>query len=143
MTHSQACRDLIASFEGLRFTAYKDQNGIPTIGYGHTDGVQMGDICNKQQAEEWLDEDLEEVDQALARLVNVPLTQNQYDALASLVYNIGAEHFSGSTVRRRLNQGNFQAAADAMMMWRYAGGEVSIGLLHRREAERKLFLGEL
>jgi len=142
VTHSQACRDLVASFEGLRLNAYQDQNGVWTIGYGHTADVKPGDTCTKEQAEEWLDEDLEEADQAIARLVDVPLTQNQYDAIASLVFNIGEGHFSGSTVRRRLNQNDFSAAAEAILMWRYAGGEVSVGLLHRRQAERKLFLGE-
>lgn len=140
MMTSPEGRALIETFEGLELKAYKDGNGIPTIGYGHTQGVCMGDTCTKEQANAWLSEDLRTAEHAIGSLVKAPLNQNQYDALVSLCYNIGQGHFAQSTVLRELNQGHTQQAADGFLMWNRVAGKVTPGLMNRREQERALFL---
>ncbi|WP_342753793.1 lysozyme [Pantoea sp. MBD-2R] len=130
--------------EGERLTGYLDVVGIPTIGVGHTgtvDGiaVSVGMKIDAEKSTELLLLDLDVVERAIKRQVTMALTQNQYDALCSLIFNIGTGAFSGSTVRRKLNEGDYQGAADAFLMWKRAGSATSI-LLPRRERERKLFL---
>jgi len=140
VTTSPIGRKLIEEFEGFSPSAYKDQNGIPTIAYGHTSGVHMGDTCGVMQAEQFLAEDLKTAETAINDLVRVPLTQNQFDALVSLVYNIGRGNFACSTVLRSLNENQNQAASAAILMWVKTNGKVNPGLQRRREAERALFL---
>lgn len=140
MTTSPIGRKLIEEFEGFSPSAYKDQNGIPTIAYGHTSGVHMGQTCNITQAEQFLADDLKTAEAAINDLVRVPLTQNQFDALVSLVYNIGRGNFACSTVLRSLNENQYLAASAAILMWNRIGGEVNAGLVRRRQAERNLFL---
>lgn len=147
MTHSEACTLLVAHFEGLRLEAYLDGNGVPSIGYGHTEGVKEGDTCTQEDAQQWLSEDLGTADEAVSRLVTIDLTQNEFDALVSLCYNIGQGNFENSTCLRMLNRG-FKVTAinslayfenDAWHGWVFVAGEVSKGLLARRQAEQKLF----
>lgn len=138
--HSQQCVGLVASFEGCELHAYLDQRNIPTIGYGHTGNVIMGDVCNEEQAQAWLSEDLEVADGAVNRAVKVPLTQNQFDALVSLCFNIGSGNFATSTLVRDLNASNIQAAADQFLVWDHTNKQVNPGLTRRRIAERTLFL---
>ena len=109
-------RKLIEQFEGCSLHAYLDQRGIPTIGYGHTQGATMGQTCTQAEADAWLAEDLATAEQAVSRLVKVPLTQNQFDALVSLCYNIGQGNFAESTVLRLLNAGSIQGSAEAILM---------------------------
>ena len=130
--------------EGERLSGYLDVVGIPTIGTGHTgtvDGipVSVGMKIDAAKSTELLLLDLAVVERAIKRQVTVSLTQNQYDALCSLIFNIGTGAFSGSTVRRKLNEGDYPGAADAFLMWKRAGSAVNI-LLPRRERERALFL---
>jgi lysozyme len=139
MTHSQAASDLVKQFEGRRLTAYQDGNGIWTIADGHTGGVKEGDTCTQEQADIWLNEDLAIVDRALNKLVRVELTQNQYDALVSFVYNIGAYHFMFSTCLKDLNDGDLEGAANGILLWNKVAGKVSEGLVRRRAAEKALF----
>ena len=80
---------------------------------------------------------------AIQKGVAIPLEQNQVDALASFIYNVGAGNFFRSTLIKRLNEGDFQAAADELLKWDHAGGKVMAGLTRRRVAERKMFLGEV
>lgn len=138
--HSQQCVDLVASFEGCVLHAYLDQRNIPTIGYGHTGSVIIGDVCNEAQAQAWLSEDLEVADGAVNRAVKVPLTQNQFDALSSLCFNIGSGNFATSTLVKDLNASKGQAGADQFLVWDHTNGQVNQGLTRRRIAERKLFL---
>lgn len=147
MTHSDAASLFVAQFERLELVAYPDGNQIWTLGYGHTWGVKEGDTCTKEQALQWLSEDLGVADGAVSRLVTVSLTQNEFDALVSLVFNIGQGRFAKSTCLRLLNQ-NFKAAAinsiatyenDEWHGWVYVAGQVSKGLVTRRQAEQKLF----
>ncbi|HBY7766486.1 TPA: lysozyme [Klebsiella aerogenes] len=130
--------------EGERLKAYPDSRGIPTIGVGHAgnvDGkpVTLGMTITADKSSELLKADLRWVEDAISSLVRVPLTQNQYDALCSLIFNIGKSAFAGSTVLRQLNLKNYQAAADAFLMWKKAGKDTEI-LLPRRQRERALFL---
>ncbi|HEO1670836.1 TPA: lysozyme [Klebsiella aerogenes] len=130
--------------EGERLKAYPDSRGIPTIGVGHTgnvDGkpVTLGMTITADKSSELLRDDLRWVEDAISSMVCVPLTQNQYDALCSLIFNIGKSAFAGSTVLRQLNLKNYQAAAEAFLMWKKAGKDTEI-LLPRRQRERALFL---
>jgi len=130
--------------EGERLSAYLDSRGIPTIGTGHTgtvDGkpVAIGMTITKEKSSELLRSDLAWVEKTIAVSVKTPLNQNQYDALCSLVFNIGTPAFSGSTVLRKLNAKDYAGAADAFLMWKRAGNDPDI-LLSRRKRERALFL---
>lgn len=145
MKTSQRGIDLIKSFEGLRLTAYPDPGtgGDPwTIGYGHTKGVKPGMKITENRAEELLRDDLAEFEAALNGLVKVRLCQHQFDALVSLVFNIGPGAFSDSTLLRLLNAGLYDDAALQFVRWNKGGGKVLSGLTRRRMAERKLFEDE-
>lgn len=141
MHTSQKGLDLIKSFEGLRLSAYRCPADIPTIGYGTTAGVKMGDTITKERAEELLREDVARFESQVLRLVKVPLTQGQHDALVSFVYNLGAGNLSNSTLLRLLNAGDYAGAAAQFDRWNKAGGKVLAGLVRRRAAERALFEG--
>lgn len=139
--------NIIKEHEGLRLVAYlPTPNDVWTIGYGHTKTAKPGMKITPKQAEELLYSDLDWVEKVIATKVKVPLNQNQYDALASLIFNIGGTAFGKSTVLRKLNAGDYQGAADAFRMWnkqknRSTGKlEPLKGLTRRREEERKLFL---
>lgn len=148
MNVSQAGLDFVKQFEGLRLTAYPDpgSGGDPwTIGYGTTiypsgDEVNRGDMTSREQAEKYLRHDLRRFEHAVNRLVLVPISQPQFDSLASLVYNIGEGAFSRSTLLRRLNSHDYAGAAQEFLRWVNAGGKPMAGLRKRREAERALFL---
>ncbi len=139
MQTSQRGIDLIKRFEGLRLTAYDDGVGIPTIGYGHTKGVALGMTITEEQAVQFLREDLHSAERDIDRLVNVHLCQHQFDALASLVFNIGGTAFRDSTLLRKLNAGDYTGAAVQFDRWVHGGGKILPGLVKRRAAERKLF----
>ena len=140
MKPSGACRALVRQFEGCRLQAYLDSAGVPTIGVGHTRGVKMGDRCSQAQADLWLTQDLEDAGAAVASLVKVPLTQDQFDALTSFTFNLGIKRLAESTLLIMLNRGNYKAAADQFSRWVYADGKVLDGLVKRRAAEAKLFM---
>lgn len=130
--------------EGEKLIGYKDSRGIPTVGVGHAgmvDGkpVAVGMVISKDKSSDLLRSDLQWTEKAIATNVRVPLTQNQYDALCSLIFNIGATAFANSTVLKRLNAGDCKGAADAFLMWKKAGNDPDI-LLPRRQRERALFL---
>ncbi|EDJ1207912.1 lysozyme [Salmonella enterica] len=133
--------------EGCKLTAYPDSRGAWTIGTGHTgkvDGVAVhrGMTITQDNADRLLRDDLSWVEHCIAERVTVPLNQNQYDALCSLIFNIGANTFIGSTVRRQLNAGNYTAAADAFLKWSRAGSNPTI-LAPRRGRERAMFLSQV
>ena len=135
-------RDLIKSYEKLRLKAYKPHpKDRWTIGYGHTKGVKKGDTCTEAQAEKWFREDLRWVEDA----VNAcgPMKQHQFDAVASLVFNIGAgrKGFGGSKIRKLLKAGNYADCDLEFPKWRRSGGKIMRGLRRRRAAELALFVG--
>ncbi len=145
MKMSQNGIDLLKRFEGLELEAYQDIAGIWTIGYGHTGpDVKPGQRISEREAENLLRQDLRPREQAVERLTNVDLNQNEFDALVSFVYNVGIEAYRGSTARRRLNKGDRLGAADALTWWNKAtvGGVLRpvTGLTRRRASERALFL---
>ncbi len=139
--------NIIKRHEGLRLTAYlPTPNDKWTIGYGHTKTAYSGMKITEAGAEELLRQDLEWVERVISKYIKVPLTQNQYDSLASLIFNIGEGNFSKSTVLKRLNSKDYKGAADAFLMWNKQKNkstgklEVLNGLTKRRNEERELFL---
>lgn len=133
--------DMIKKHEGLRLEAYMPTpNDVWTIGYGHTKTAKPGMKITKEKAEELLRGDISWVEASIERNVKVPLTQNQYDALASLIYNIGAGAFARSTLLKMLNAGDYEGAADQFLRWDKQKGKVLRGLTNRRREERELFL---
>lgn len=145
MQTSERGIEFIAEHEGLSLVAYPDPatGGEPwTLGHGRAHGVKPGDTCTAEQALEWLREDVREAEQAIERLVTVELTQGQFDALVSFVFNLGAGNFGGSTLLKRINMGDFAGAADEFSRWNRAAGRVMAGLTKRRHAEAALFAGE-
>lgn len=139
MKPSGACRALVRQFEGCRLQAYVCPADVPTIGVGHTRGVKIGDRCSQEQADIWLTQDLEDAAADVASLVRVPLTQGQFDALTSFVFNLGARRLAESTLLILLNKGNYTGAADQFSRWVYAGTQKLPGLVKRRAAEAALF----
>ena len=137
---NKAGLDLIKSFEGLRLKAYKDAVGVWTIGYGHIKTATPGMVISGPEAEALLRGDLEEAQGAVERLVKQSLTDNEYAALVSFVFNLGSGNLSRSTLLKKLNAGDRKGAADQFLVWNKAGGKVLAGLTRRRQAERSLFL---
>lgn len=131
---------LTEQFEGLRLKAYQDSAGVWTIGYGHTGrDVHAGLTITQQQASDLLLQDVGTAVTTVNRLVTVPLTQNQFDALVDFVFNVGSGNFAKSSLLRELNAGNTASAAAQFLAWDHTGGVMSPGLLRRRQAEKDLF----
>lgn len=139
MNYSENGRKATEGFEGLRLTSYQDSVGVWTIGYGHTSGVHAGMTCTAEQADQWLQEDIQGAVYVVNKVVTVPLNQNQFDALVDFVFNLGSGNFQNSTLLKLLNQGNYQGAANEFPKWNHAGGVVVAGLTKRRNAEMVLF----
>lgn len=132
---------LIESFEKLALAAYQDQGGIWTIGYGHVGPDAFdGATCSVDRAVGWLTQDTQKAALAVLRSVDVPLTQNQFDAVVAFTFNVGVGAEAHSTLCRLLNTKDFAAAADEFPRWNHVAGVVSDGLTRRRAAERELFL---
>jgi lysozyme len=130
----------ITNNEGLRLQAYRDGGGVPTIGYGHTKGVKMGDVCTKEQALAYLHDDTKEAVSAVNDLVKIPITQDQFDALVDFVFNIGRPQFASSTLLRVLNSGDYFAASKQFGRWKYDNGKEVAGLIARRKRTADMFL---
>lgn len=122
--------------------AYLCPANVWTIGYGTTEGVRPGLVITQAQAERLLQRDLTKFEDAVNELVRVPLTQNQFDALVSFTYNVGATAFANSTLLRKLNAGDKTGAAGQFQRWNKAGGRVLTGLVRRRADEANLFLSK-
>lgn len=140
---NQTGRCLIGHAEGLRLEAYLDGDTW-TIGWGTTriagKPVQPGMRITREQAATYFNHDIAEVERQIATLVKVPLTANQFSALASFVYNLGVGNFQKSTLLKKLNAKDYHGAADEFDRWIYAGGQVLDGLVTRRQREKELFL---
>ncbi|MCP5362255.1 MAG: lysozyme [Hyphomicrobiales bacterium] len=138
----------IAEHEAFKPEVYLDQAGYPTIGYGHKllSGESYPDGISREEALTLLEKDVSKAESAIQRLVKVSLNQHQYDALVSLVYNIGSGNFASSTLLRLLNQRRFSEAAEQFFVWNKVtvNGmlQESRGLTKRRKQERARFLGK-
>ena len=130
---------LIKEFEGVRLEAYLDSVGVPTIGYGHTKGVQMGDTCTEEEAEAWLREDLAWAEECVESAVTAFLHENEHAACVSLCFNIGCKAFTDSTLVRLINEGDFDGAGLQFHRWNKQAGKVLAGLTRRRAEESQLF----
>ena len=129
--------DLIKRFEGFRSRPYTDITGLTTIGYGHRiiPPESFPNGVNESRANAILAQDVSVAEQAVSRLVKVPLTQGQFDALVDFCFNLGAGRLADSTLLCCLNAGRYDAAAEQILLWDLAGGEVNLGLKARREAD--------
>lgn len=137
---SAAGLSLIAGAEGLRNYAYKDPVGIPTICYGHTANVNMGDYKTTGECLLLLKEDAKSHCDDVLRYSKVPLTQGELDAYCSFTYNVGATNFRNSTLLKKLNREDRVGACNELSKWVYADGKILRGLVTRREEERQLCL---
>ena len=133
---------LIKKFEGCEVQAYQCSAAVWTLGYGHTRGVSEDDTCTKDEAEQILISDLEEFEGYVNDLVEIPLEQNQFDALVAWTFNLGPTHLKSSTLLTRLNDNNLDDVPHQLRRWNKAGGKVLDGLVRRREAEALLWLGD-
>lgn len=142
MILSAVGRKLIQSFEKCVLVSYPDQHGVWTIGCGHTGPyIGPGMVCNQDQADNWFAADVLTAVQGVWRTIMAPITQNQFDALVSFTFNVGAGSEAHSALCRMVNAGDLIDAADQFLVWNHVDGVVNAGLTRRRAAERALFLG--
>jgi lysozyme len=139
-TYSNNGLELTKGFEACRLSAYRDIKGVLTIGFGHTGPeVHPGMVITEAEADALLVKDMQVADLAVNRLVTASLSQNQFDALVDFTFNLGEGVLARSTLLRVLNTGKYDYAADQLLAWDHAGGQVVAGLLRRRRAEMELF----
>lgn len=132
---------LIRRFEGFSAVPYRCPAGFWTVGYGRRiAGESMAQPVGQDLADRWLQEDAAAAGRAVGRLVTVPLTQGQFDALVSFTFNLGAGALERSTLRQVLNRREYDEVPRQMMRWVYAGGRVLRGLVLRRQAEALLYI---
>lgn len=127
--------------EGYRSQAYRDSGGVWTCGFGHTDGVGPSTTCTPELAEQWLELDIQNAVNGVNNLVEVSLTQAQFNALVDFTYNVGVRAFQNSTLLMYLNQGDFTNAAAQFERWSYCNGVRVLGLFNRRVDEMNEFNG--
>ena len=138
--------EIVKCFEGISLKPYLCPANVWTVGYGSTVSRTGGPIdpdmeaISEDEAEALLIRDLESSEGWVSRLIKTALTENQYSALTSFTFNVGAGALQRSTLRMKLNRSEYQGAADEFPKWRMAGGRILAGLVRRRAAERALFL---
>jgi len=148
MNINKATIDLVKEFEGCKLTAYRDAIGVWTIGYGTTARAGLGIIptagmtITQAEADQLLADGLNKFADQIRPMINADLNDNQFGACVSLAYNIGAHAFGTSSALKHINAGDYDKAANAILLWNKAGSPKKVlkGLVRRREAERKLFL---
>ena len=146
MKVSDKCINMIKHHEGFVRKPYQDPIGLWTVGVGHLigDGKKLPKEWNKEFTDEEVDnilcEDLERFEIGIQRLTKVSLKQSQFDALVSFSFNVGLGNFQSSTLRSKLNRGDYEGASNEFPKWRKAGGKILKGLVKRRADERNLFL---
>jgi len=143
----EAALKLISAFEGFSSAPYRCPAGVPTIGYGSTYDLSGNRVTmehaplSRDEAYSWLAHEAFETEKGLRRLCSVNLNYHQLNALVSFAYNVGTGAFQHSTMRQKLNRGDYDGAAREFPRWRFAGGRVLPGLIRRRQAEQELFRG--
>ena len=131
---------LIKSFETCQLSAYKPTpEDVWTIGFGHTRAVAEGDTCTQEQADAWLLEDVSWAEDCVNRAITAKLLQAEFDSLVSLCFNIGCRAFSGSTLVKELNEGDYDGAKAQFLVWNRQNHKELAGLTRRRQAEAQLF----
>lgn len=146
MNVSDKCVNMIKHHEGFVRKPYQDPIGLWTVGVGHLigDGKILPKEWNKEFTDEEIDqilcEDLERFEIGIQRLTKVNLSQGQFDALVSFSFNVGLGNFQSSTLRAKLNRGDYEGASNEFWKWRRAGGKILKGLVKRRADEKALFL---
>lgn len=133
--------DILKKLEGFREKAYQDIGGRWTIGYGSTHRVKEGDTITEGEAESRLIGFILKAEWAIGRLVKVPLTQHQFDALVCFIYNIGIAGFEDSTLLKLLNAGEYNQVPHQLMRWTRVNGVEDKGLINRRKQECDLWNG--
>ena len=141
----QQAIDLVKQFEGTRLTSYKDSAGFRTVGVGHKNMTpppcpDCVTTITQDQADNYLQNDLNHTADGVLKLVTVPLTDEQLSALISFAFNLGLHSLQNSTLLKELNSGNYSAAAQQFLQWNHSGGIVVAGLERRRQAEHDLFM---
>lgn len=132
--------DLVKASEGVRLKAYRDPVGVLTIGYGHTGtDVYEGQTISEGEAAQLLMDDVKFAEVGVKAYVNVPISQNQYDALVDFTFNLGVGALRSSTLLKKLNAGDYVGAGKEFFRWDKAGGKVLPGLTKRRAAEAALW----
>lgn len=132
----------ILGYEGYSETAYIPVPGdVPTIGFGSTEGVKLGDRITPKKAVERAYRDIMDTETAIHKCVDVPLSQGEYDAYTSLAYNIGTSAFCNSTLVKKLNAMDYEGACAELKRWVYVKGKKSQGLVNRREKEYRMCIG--
>lgn len=132
----------ILNYEGFSDTAYIPVPGdVPTIGFGSTNGVKLGDTITPEKAIERAYRDIRNTESAIHKCVHVPLSTSEYDAFTSLAYNIGTSAFCSSTLVKKLNAGDYDGACAEIKRWVYVKGQVVPGLVNRREKEYRKCMG--
>lgn len=140
--------NLIKQFEGCRYSPYRDSVGLWTVGYGHLIGdgksLPSGDnrVFTQKEIDDFLVNDLVHVESGISVLIRVPITQNQFDALCSFCYNLGVGTLQKSTLLKDINSSLWDAAANDILKFHFAGGVSLPGLVKRRQAEHDLFIKE-
>lgn len=155
METSLKCKDVIKSFEGLRLTPYICAGGYLTVGWGHVLNANVGKkgefaarlavepntVISYAQAERFFEADILHAENAIRRLIRVPLTQGQFDALVSFTFNLGAGALQRSTLRSKINRNeSLIRCAVEFDKWVYSKGRRLRGLILRRKVEKKMFL---
>lgn len=142
MFTSQNGIDLIKKYEGCKLTAYKCPAGVPTIGYGHTQGVKMGMTITQAQADAFLKADIKPLESILNKM-GINYTQGQFDALISWLFNFGIGNFNSSTLKKKiLTKASDIEITDQIIKWVNVGGKAMLGLKKRRIEEANLFLNK-
>lgn len=146
MRASKEIKKFIKGKEGLRLHAYKCPAGVWTIGYGHTNGVEQGQIITQEKADKYFDDDIYSIaEYPISDILyknNVEVNQDQFDALCSFVYNVGIGNFKKSTLLKKvLANPNDTSIAGEFKKWNKSGGKELSGLTLRRELESYWYFG--
>ena len=156
MKVSQKCIDQIKKDEGVKSKAYQCPELLWTIGVGHVIDPNHAKVpfaerkslpiptgwdrvLTAEEIDEILRKDLARFESGVLRLIKVPLTQGQFDALVSFSFNVGLGNLQNSTLRMKVNRGDFEGAAEQFLVWTKAGGKVLKGLVTRRTHEKEMF----